>query len=581
MNPSDSLLTVHGVSDLLIALSYFFIPVQISICLNTTRNKVKVLAIVQITFVLFIICCGFTHLLSFLFARPPSSSIETLTKVITAFVSLCSTIVLQLFAREIRSLVNKAAVLESTISASEDRVDELIKENAELAQARSQILASITHEFRNPLQSILGFSSLLQRSSLNPKQGQMVQDIMRCGNSLLTLVNDIVKISRITADNFSLAHELFSPVEECQTVLRLASVNTKPGVTLRYRLISSVQKRIWGDGLRFNQVLTNLVSNSAKFTAKGSISITVSMTTNSDGLDKLLAQHLPDTMKKSKRKSSPAVNQRGSSNGNASGEDVRMSLLGHGRWLVVVVADTGVGIPNEGQKRLFRHFSQAHSSRKFGGSGLGLVISKTIVEKMRGRMNFCSIEGKGSAFGFTIPVGEVHSEAYPLISWTKIMTSNPYKKDAGTGGPAALAREVALEKNGRESCETFRFEGHVLVVDDNGMNRSILERFLKQLNVRKVSTADSGEKAVEFSKRSSVDVVIMDAIMPGMDGNQACLMIKKFSPSTLVFAYTGLSDVLDLQPNMYDGQLPKPCLKADVHDLLENAATRRNLPSPV
>ena len=576
MSTSGNVLTVHGISDLLIALSYFFIPVQISICLNTTHNQVKVLAVVQITFVLFIICCGFTHLLSFLYARPPSSSLETLTKAITAFVSLSSTIVLQLFAREIRALVNKAAVLESTISASEDRVDELIQENAELAQARSQILASITHEFRNPLQSILGFGELLQQSSLDAKQGQMVRDVIRCSNALLMLVNDIVEISRITADNFSLKHEWFSPVEECQAVMRLASVNAKAAVTLRYRLISPVPKRIRGDGLRFNQVLTNFVSNSCKFTVTGNVSVTMAVAANADFLEILLGQHVKKNMGAVRQGRRKTV----SGNGEGHREDAKMSLLGHDQWLVVVVGDTGVGISKEGQKQLFRHFAQAHSHREFGGSGLGLVISRTIVEKMGGRVQFRSVEGNGSAFGFAVPIGEALGETFSRKAWTKMVMKREGKTGNGVPfGPAEIAGPIGPRRksHGEEEAkgEGFRFKGHVLVVDDNGMNRSILERLLEQLAVKNVSTAESGVKAVEYCQRCRVDVVLMDAIMPGMDGNEACTKIKEISPDTLVYAFTGLSDVLDMQPNRYDGKLPKPCLRADVEELLKDASKRR------
>ena len=545
-------LSVSGLSDLVIALSYFFIPIQISVCLNTTEKSVKVLAVVQITFVLFIICCGITHFLAFLYAHSDLSPIETLMKALTAVVSLCSTIVLQLFAREIRALVNKAALLEDTIQASEDRVDELIKENSELSQARSQILASISHEFRNPLQSILGYGELLKSSKLDSRQSLMVQDLIKCSNALLELVNDIVEISRITGENFSLKAEWFSPAEECEAALRLARVKTKQQVALRYNILTPVHASVKGDRLRFSQVLTNLISNSAKFTFAGSISVSLALASSPADLRRSLNEN---------RISKGAALFR-----KESGEqpEEKSRLLPESSWLIVVVADTGIGISKEAQKKLFRHFSQAHSA-EFGGSGLGLVVCKAIVEKMGGRLSFTSGEGKGSSFGFAIPLHESSTDYIPAKAWTVVRLQQETKAKGKQGVvPPSLNKLWRL-----------------LVVDDSSVNRSIVVRFLEQLGFSSIETAANGEEAVTVCLDSRIDCVFMDTQMPVMDGNQACAKIKSFAPGTLVLAYTGSPELLQEQLNMYDGVLPKPCLKPDLARALCRVQAKGRLRSPV
>ena len=555
-------LVLESASDLLIAVSYFLIPMQVATCLQTT-TKVQVLAVVKITFVLFINCCGLTHFIAFVaVSSGPLPFLSAALKGLTAVVSVGSVIVLQLYLQEIKDLVARAAHLEAVIIESENRLEELAERNEELAQSRSRILASITHEFRNPLQGILGFAEILRGSGLKAQNQTLVDDIFKSATTLLELVNDMLDIAKVNAENFVLHMGEVAVVDEIVSVMRQAEVQIRSRVTLRYAVGEGVPKYISCDRLRFVQIMTNLLGNSAKFTFDGTISVSISTVRTVKYFEALLdATHLSGYA----ADSNPLVGlceeraadrthgkrQKGRSE-QSTGSDVG--------WICVMVTDTGAGVPEGSQHNIFDSFEQAHSST-FGGTGLGLALCKTLIHKMHGHLSFRSKEGRGSVFGFLLPATDKSVKTERVHGWESVRSMA-----AMTAGLPVTHFNVPGG--------LFRALGRILVVDDSLANRTILSRYLKQLDVLSIVTATNGQEAVEICKKVPVAGVFMDITMPKMSGSEATATIKSMYPEVAVFAYTGHSSVPYPYRRLFDGVLRKPCSKADVAAVLACIAQR-------
>ncbi len=487
---------------------FFYFPAFIAYTLYYDLEKDLPNALINLSVSVSCAVCSFILPHQYFIAENIDEKWFTMISTLNYFLSFAITIIFVFFAvfhinksgRQLVEVWQEAERQKLELSDAKAKADTAVV-------AKSRFLSNMSHEMRTPLNGIIGTVNLMLQEPSLPEQQQNLEVLKYSSEHMLSVVNDVLDFSKIEADKMELANDEFNVktvLEKIYTVFK----NQFEGKNVHFELNvdPALDKYFKSDETRLRQILTNLIGNAFKFTERGSVKIT----------SKLVAA-------------------------DSEAAEVYFS-----------VRDTGIGMTDQHQKVIFEAFNQAETSttRRFGGTGLGLTISKKIVVKLGGDLQLESQVGRGSHFFFTIRM--------PFSQNTK-----PFVNENKVSGLIGL-------KGTR-----------VLVAEDSPVNMTITRKFLQRWDVS-VHEAVNGQEAVQMFRQNDYDLVLIDLDMPIMDGYEALTQIRKINRNIPAIAFTAavLPQMKEyLASKGFNDFLQKPFRPEDLHRIISFYNQKTNIPA--
>lgn len=411
---------------------------------------------------------------------------------------------IQQYLVQVGTALRNAALFQDLLHAKS--IAEQAQQKAETSEeAKSRFLANMSHEIRTPLTAIMGYSEALQDQDTGEEERQkFVGYILRSGKHLLSMINDILDISKIEASKINVERIPCSLLEILCDIESYLSIKTREkNLTFAIKVTYPIPQNIQSDPTRLKQILLNLCNNAVKFTHAGGIVLHL--------------RSLPENK------------------------------------IEIQVQDTGIGISENEQDKVFTAFDQADTSttRLFGGTGLGLYISKNLAQLLGGELTVTSTKGAGSTFSVTTRIGDNATQYLRTEEQFKLAMSQVKESKTYSGVP--------------------NLKGHVLVAEDNPENQNLIKRLIQQTGMS-LEIVENGQKALESASTGDYTLILMDMQMPVMGGKEAAEQIVRSGNNTPIVAFT--ANVMTHQVDEYRAQgfcevLEKPIIRERLFETLK------------
>ena len=355
------------------------------------------------------------------------------------------------------------AIIVKRMADRRERLQTISERAIAASAAKTSFLSNMSHEIRTPINAILGMNEMVMRECGEPEIRMYAQNIKNAGNTLLGIVNDILDFSKIEENKLEIIpvnYDLSSVINDLVNMIK-TRLDDK-GLTLKLDFDKDTPRVLRGDEIRIKQIITNILTNAAKYTEKGSVTFSLTFETIEED---------PDAI-----------------------------------YLVVSIKDTGIGIKAEDMQKLFSRFERIEESRNrsIEGTGLGMSITKRLLEMMGSSLEVESVYGKGSVFGFSIK--------QEVVKWEPL-------------GDYEEAWKTSIKKMDAYKEKFVAPDAEILVVDDNSLNITVFVSLLKQTKIR-IDTASSGNEGIALALRKHYDMIFLDHMMPEKDGIETLQELK-------------------------------------------------------